>query len=107
MSLFNELWLLLREHGSSSKRENECASLLASYSPTVQQQIYQSIRSKLAQGKFVHYDPYRAIQENARAVCTQTLSYNEYYKRYGTTEEKEGWKMENPTGQRVIYVRCG
>ena len=35
----------------------------------------------------------------------QTLSYAEYYAKYGTTEEKEGWKMANPTGQKVIYVK--
>ena len=28
-------------------------------------------------------------------------------RRSGTTEELEGWRMENPTGKQVIYVRCG
>ena len=66
-----------------------------------------SIRTKLAQGRFVHYDPLRAIKENAHAMRQQTLSYAAYYKRYGTTEERDGWKMANPTGQKVIYVKAG
>ena len=105
MRTFNELWLLLREHGSSNRREQECAALWASYPPGVQQQIYDAIRIKLAQKKFVHYDPLRAIRENAQAVSRQTLSYAAYYRRYGTTEELEGWRMENPTGKQVIYVK--
>ncbi len=33
------------------------------------------------------------------------LSYAEYYKRFGTTKERDGWQMANPTGQKVIYVK--
>ena len=29
----------------------------------------------------------------------------EYYDRYGTTEPKDGWHMENPTGHQVIFVK--
>ena len=105
MSLFNDVWSLLRAHGSSSKREKECAELWAGYSLSMQQRIYDAIRVKLSQKKFVHYDPLRAIQENAEALSSQTLSYAEYYRRYGTTEERDGWHMENPTGQQVIYVK--
>ena len=35
----------------------------------------------------------------------QVLTYNDYYARYGTTEERDGWKMANPTGQKVIFVK--
>ena len=35
------------------------------------------------------------------------MSYAEYYKKYGTTLERDGWKMCNPTGQQVIYVKGG
>ena len=34
-----------------------------------------------------------------------TLSYKQYYARYGTTMELDGWKMENPTGQQVVYIK--
>ena len=105
MDQFNDLWTMLRKHGSSAKRENECAQLWRTYSPTLQQQIYNALRYKLEHNKFVHYDPLRAIQENANAVRMQTLSYKEYYARYGTTEPRDGWKMANPTGKQVIYIR--
>ena len=106
MDNFNELWLLLRQHGSSNKRVDECAQLWASYSSSLQQLILETIRKKLAQRKFVHYDPLRAIQENAQALQSQTLSFREYYARYHTTEPCDGWQMENPTGNKVIYVRA-
>ena len=105
MDTFNDLWSLLRQHGSSGKRECECAALWASYPPEVQQRVYENIRTKLEQNKFVHYDPLRAIEENARLPCRQMLTMAEYYRRYGTTEEREGWRMTNPTGQRVVYVK--
>lgn len=102
---FTELWALLRQHGSSSKFETECAALWATYAPDMQLRIYESIRTKLAQGRFVHYDPLRAIRENAHERRQQTLSYAEYYKRYGTTEPCDGWQMANPTGNKIIYVK--
>ena len=40
-----------------------------------------------------------------RAPRQQTLSYADYYARYGTTEERDGWKVANPTGQQVIYIK--
>ena len=27
----------------------------------------------------------------------QVMSYNDYYAKFGTTEERDGWKMANPT----------
>ena len=115
MSLFNDLWQLLRAHGSSAKRETECAALWATYPPQTQQRIYDTIRTKLEQNKFVHYDPLqnkfvhydplRAIEENARAPRQQTLSYADYYARYHTTEPRDGWQMVNPTGNKVIYIK--
>lgn len=33
------------------------------------------------------------------------MSYADYYAKFGTTEEQGGWKMENPTGNQVIYVK--
>ena len=49
-------------------------------------------------------NPFFFIQDFGQTRA-QTLSFNEYYKQYGTTEERDGWKMANPTGQQVIYVR--
>ena len=68
MNDFQQLWVLLRQHGSSAKRETECAAKWATYPPEMQQRIYNAIRSKLEQGKFVHYDPVRALEENGVSV---------------------------------------
>ena len=105
MSSFSELWSLLRKHGSSTKRENECAQLWETYSPALQQSILEAVRTKLEQKRFVHYDPLRAIRENADSLRPQTLSYADYYARYHTTEPRDGWQMANPTGNKVIYVK--
>ena len=69
------------------------------------QRIYDTIRTKLEQNKFVHYDPLRAMEENARPPRQQTLSYADYYARYHTTEPRDGWQMVNPTGNKVIYIK--
>ena len=42
-----------------------------------------------------------------RVSRQQTMSFADYYARYGTTEERDGWKMTNPTGNQVIYVKAG
>ena len=57
-----------------------------------------------AHGKYPDRNPYFFILDfqNKR---TQTMTFQQYYAQYGTTEERDGWKMENPTGNRVIYVK--
>ena len=49
-------------------------------------------------------NPYFFIQDFSEPR-QQTLTYQQYYAKYGTTEEVDGWKMENPTGRKVIYVK--
>ena len=49
-------------------------------------------------------NPYFYVQDFGR-VTPRTLSYRDYYARYGTTEERDGWRMVNPTGNQVIYVK--
>lgn len=49
-------------------------------------------------------NPYFFVQD-FREPRLETLSFDEYYKRKGTTEERDGWKMANPTGNKVIYVK--
>ena len=70
--------------------------------------LYETIRKKLEQRKFVHYDPLRAMQENVETIRSQTLSYNAYYDRYHTTEEREGWvRTFIEKEQRTVYVKSG
>ena len=42
---FDELWTLLRQHGSSNKREAECAQLWETYSPELRNLLYETIRT--------------------------------------------------------------
>jgi hypothetical protein len=40
-----------------------------------------------------------------RAPRKQTLTYAQYYAKFGTTEPRDGWHMANPTGNKVIYEK--
>ena len=55
-------------------------------------------------GRYPNRNPYFFILD-FQVKQRQTLSYADYYARYGTTEPQDGWHMENPTGQKVIYVK--
>ena len=87
----------------------ECLRLWETFDAQQQQQIYETIRNKLQAGKFVHYDPLKAIGDNKpQGPKTEILSFNEYYTKFGTTEEKDGWKMVKPQkagDPPVYYVR--
>ena len=105
---FQFIWQLLKNHGGVANHyQAECERLWNEYSTGQQREIYRSIRRKLQAGQFVNYNPVRAVRENAPRQERQVLSYAEYYKQYGTTAELDGWKMANPTGQQVIYVKGG
>ena len=87
----------------------ECLRLWETFDAQQQQQIYETIRNKLQAGKFVHYDPLKAIGDNKpQGPKTEILSFNEYYTKFGTTEEKDGWKIVKPQkagDPPVYYVR--
>ena len=107
MESFDFLWDLIANNGSvADKYKAECARVWNEYSLQQQREIYRSIRDKLRAGKFVNYNPVKAVKENApKAPRTQTLTFKEYYARFGTTLEQDGWRMTNPTGQQVIYIK--
>ena len=57
-------------------------------------------------GAYKGRNPYFFIQDfRVMQPKQQMLSYADYYAKYGTTEERDGWKMVNPTGQKVVYVK--
>lgn len=107
MDEFEITWNALVENGSSKKNREATKRFWDTLSADKQHRAYRNIPRKVQEGRFVQYDPIRAIKENIRNIPgPQTeLSYNEYYARYGTTEEKDGWRMANPTGKKVIYVK--
>ena len=105
--LFNQLWALLYDHGASAKKEEGTRRHWATLSPQQQRHVFTTISRKLQEDKFVQYDPIRAIKENTSRLRQQTMSFDAYYDKYHTTLERDGWKMANPTGQKVIYVKGG
>ena len=104
---FQHIWALFSNHGGVAYLyEAECARIWSEYSLEEQRQIYGSIRRKLQNGQFVNYNPVKAIRENAPKKKKQLLSFGEYYKRYQTTEEQDGWKMVFlPEKRTTIYVK--
>lgn len=105
MTSFDFLWKLLDSHGVVESKKCECAQLWDTFSAEQQQQIYNKISNKIRAGKYVDYNPYKAVRDNAPRQQTLTLSFAEYYAKYGTTEPQDGWRMENPTGEQVIFVK--
>ena len=103
--LFNQLWAILYDHGASAKKEEGTRRYWATLTPQQQRQVFTTISTKIKEDKFVQYDPIRAIKENLRRVRSMTLSFDAYYDKFGTTEERDGWHMENPTGNQVIFVK--
>ena len=105
------IWALLSPQGEYKRRRGACERLWEGYDEPTRKRVYEALRAARQEGRWINPNPYFAIEDTAiaeqRKHSPQTLSFNEYYKRYGTTEEQGGWKMENPTGQRVVYVRRG
>lgn len=107
---FTEIWTFLAPQGEYKRRENACRRLWQGYSAEMQQRIYAMISKAKAEGADVNNNPYFAIEDaalelKAQAPKRQVMSFADYYAKYGTTQETDGWHMENPTGNRVIFVK--
>ena len=101
---FEQLIGLLNTRPMVPGKTAECLRLWESLNARQQQQIYETIRSKLQAGKFVHYDPVKAIRDNAPKV--QIISADEYYRRYQTQENQDGWvRTFLPEQHKTIYVK--
>ena len=106
MNSFDFLWKLLNEHGVIERYKGDCFDLWNTLTLNQQRATYRSIRDKIRVGQFVNYHPVKAVRDNIpKPPKYKVLSYAEYYKTFGTTEEVKGWHMENPTGNQVIYVK--
>ena len=58
------------------------------------------------EGRFVQFDPIRAIKENTPKVRKLVMSAEEYYRRYGTQTNQEGWvRTFLEDRQETIYVK--
>ena len=105
---FASIWDLVKNHGGVAEfYKMEAAQLWNSYSDEQREHIYRSVENKLMNGRFVHYNPVKAFQENApKAPRTIIISADEYYRRYGTQENRDGWvRTFLPDQHKTIYVK--
>lgn len=112
MKTINNIWALLAPEGEYKRRRGACERLWGSYDEIRQEAIYARIEGKIARGEFVNVNPYFAIEDNAREMRPRkiVMSYADYYAKYGTTEERDGWKMVKPEkagDPPVHYVKVG
>lgn len=102
---FDDIIRLLDPKPDYDRVRGKCRDLWNSFSPEKRQYIYCRIEEKKKRKEFVDYNPLLALKRTYSAPKPQIMSFNDYYAIFGTTEERDGWKMENPTGNKVIYVK--
>ena len=78
--LWPRMWQKLYANGASSKQEEGTRRYWVTLSPEDQQRVFTTITQKLDKGKFVWYDPIRAIQENLRRNGKQAIDGPEFLK---------------------------
>jgi len=98
---FEQYWTLIGGDVNFSDRKTAAERAWSLCPPDKQDAIIQWLQTH---GRYPGRNPYFFILD-FQLKKRQTLSYADYYARFGTTEEQGGWKMENPTGQKVIYVK--
>ncbi|MBO4454018.1 MAG: hypothetical protein J5761_03060 [Paludibacteraceae bacterium] len=106
MNSFDYIWTLLEPKKEYEPVRNRCLLLWNTFTLEQQRRIYQTIRNRKKEHLFVDYNPLFAIERFSRAPQKQTLSFNDYYIRFGTTEEKDGWRrVFLPDKQTTIYIK--
>ena len=107
MTSFDYLWQMLDYHGVIERYKGEAADLWDHYTLEQQRLIYRSIQDNIRAGKFVNYNPVKAIRDNVPKVRkVQIITADEYYRRYHTQANQDGWiRTFLPNEQRTIYVK--
>ena len=104
---FVHICKLLTDHGIVPDEIHDAEEEWNKYSLDQQRAIYRSIRDKIRAGKFVNYHPVLAIRENApKAPRIIVISAAEYYRKYGTQANQDGWVRKFlPDQHKTIYVK--
>ena len=63
---FETVWNALVENGTSRRNHDATERFWNTLTPKQQDVVYANIPRKVKEGKFVQYDPIRAIKENSR-----------------------------------------
>lgn len=98
---FEQYWTLIGGDINFANRK-EAAKTAWDAHPEKHQAIISWLQKH---GTYTSRNPYFFILDFQAKPRQQTLSFRDYYARYGTTEPRDGWIMQNPTGQQVIYVK--
>ena len=99
---FNKFWYLFGVNEKLFPHRRSCTLRLWMEMPREKRAAIIAELEK--NGAPANRNPYFYVQDFVRPP-TLKMTYSEYYRKYGTTEERDGWKMANPTGQQVIYVK--
>ena len=116
-----EFWQLLQPSATFDTRGRfeSCLARWNSWDEAKRVRIAQQIAAKQQNGEFVHPNPCFAMDDAAQEdeirqaksrPRRQVLSFNDYYAKYGTTKEKDGWKMvkpQKPGDPPVYYEKAG
>ena len=106
MTSFEYLWALLEPKKEYEPVRNRCLQLWETYTLEKQRRIYRTIRDRKKEHLFVDYNPLFAIERFSEEPQKQTLSFSDYYAKFGTTEEQNGWRrVFLPNEQRTIYIK--
>ena len=98
---FETYWTLIGGDVNFSDRKTAAEKIWSLCAPEKRQAIIEWLQRH---GRYPGRNPYFFILD-FQVKRRQTLTFAQYYGRYGTTEERDGWKMANPTGNKVIYVK--
>ncbi len=106
MKTFEEIISLLNPDEKYNPVLGKCQQVWDSFSSEKQDFVYQVIKEKKERKEFVDYNPLFALKRTYRAPQPQALSFNEYYAKFGTTEEQNGWQRKFiAEEQRTVYVK--
>ena len=102
MENFDEFWELFDPEPEFNNRRRACRELWEKKSEQLQQAILAFLRSGKQRSS---RNPYYFLAD-FRIRPQETLSYADYYARFGTTEEQGGWQRKFlPEQQKTIYVK--
>ena len=80
------VWQALVENGTSKRNHDATERYWNTLTPQQQEVVFRNIPQKVKEGKFMQYDPIRAIKENARKFhLPEPTNYNGRILKRGVT----------------------
>ena len=104
MDNFEVYWELFNPDPEFNNRQRACRSLWEQKSEQQRQAILEFLKSGKQRSS---RNPYFFLAD-FRVRRPLTMSFNDYYAKNGTTEERDGWKMvkpQKPGDPPVYYVK--